>query len=312
MCYSARIIADYRRYVREFNAKVTLEEFYDLFWRRRFDPKLKVPRALEESFKAGTANVEERIKALIDEHTAAQRVKFEQELFAQRKRLADAERSLLVKPTKTAAESKRIATEKVEWLLGKLAELRQTERKDDDYRIFPGYYAPVIVMQNGERKVKLMRYQCRLAGKPASHDAKYPGTYNARRDSLDGFWKNAFGHCHGVLVVSAFYENVSRPSADGTSSENLVLEFRPRPQRDMFVACLWSRWTAPGEPELLSFAAITDDPPPEVAAAGHDRCIISLRPENVDAWLQPSRDVRAMQRILDERPGAYFEHRLAA
>ena len=58
----------------------------------------------------------------------------------------------------------------------------------------------------------------------------------------------------------------------------------------MLVACLWSRWTPPAgsdEPDLWSFAAVTDDPPPEVAAAGHDRCIVQLRPENVEAWLTP-------------------------
>jgi hypothetical protein len=64
---------------------------------------------------------------------------------------------------------------------------------------------------------------------------------------------------------------------------NVVLEFKPNPPHDVLVACLWSRWTAPGEPDLLSFAAITDEPPPEISAAGHDRCIIPIKPENVDA-----------------------------
>jgi hypothetical protein len=43
---------------------------------------------------------------------------------------------------------------------------------------------PVVVMEDGRRVIKPMRYQCRPAGKPAIHDAKYPGTYNARRDNL--------------------------------------------------------------------------------------------------------------------------------
>ena len=81
-------------------------------------------------------------------------------------------------------------------------------------------------------------------------------------------------------MVDVFYENVSTPAG------NVVLEFRPRSGDPMLIACLWSRWTAPGEPDLLSFAAITSDPPPEVAAAGHDRCIVYIRPENVDRWLR--------------------------
>lgn len=165
-----------------------------------------------------------------------------------------------------------------------------------------------MVMENGRRVIKPMRYQCRPAGKPAFYDTKFPGAYNARRDNLGGgFWNGVFGHSHGILIVNAFFENVSR---DGG---NVVLEFRPRPTQDMLVACLWSRWSAPGEPDLLSFAAITDEPPPKVAAAGHDRCIVPIKEENIDAWLQPdAADVAAQYTILDDRQRPYYEHRLAA
>ena len=81
----------------------------------------------------------------------------------------------------------------------------------------------------------------------------------------------------------------------------------------MLVACLWSAWRGPGEADLLSFAAITDEPPTEIAAAGHDRCIIPIKPEHLDAWLNPDRsDLDALQRILDDRERPYYEHRLAA
>ncbi len=81
----------------------------------------------------------------------------------------------------------------------------------------------------------------------------------------------------------------------------------------MLVACLWSRWSAPGEPDLLSFAAITDEPPAEVAAAGHDRCVVPIKEHNLDAWLQPDpTNLEAQYAILDDRQRPYFEHRLAA
>jgi len=64
---------------------------------------------------------------------------------------------------------------------------------------------------------------------------------------------------------------------------------------------------------LLSFAAITDEPPPEVAEAGHDRCIVQIKPENIDAWLNPDpRSLAACYEILDDRPRPYYEHRLEA
>lgn len=308
MCYSAQIEADWRRYSRKYGAQVSLADFYDLFYRRvREGQKVKVPKALEVAFADPQSQEERDIAALIAEFNEAEATRLEQELFKQRKRLADAERSLQTRPTKTAAENKRIAGEKTDWILGKLASLKTTDLTLDDRRIFPGHYAPVIVMEEGRRVVKPMRYQCRLAGKPASYDMKFPGTYNARRDNLGGFWRDLFGRTHGILVAPAFFENVAREEG------NVVLEFSPRPRHDMLVACLWSRWSTPGEPDLLSFAAITDEPPPEVAAAGHDRCIIPIKPERVDAWLAPKRgELATQQAILDDRDRPYYEHRLAA
>jgi putative SOS response-associated peptidase YedK len=320
MCYSAQIQADYRKFVRTFGALMDIDEFARLFFERAEGVnKAKIPKAMEDAFAAPETDAEREIKVLIDEFNRAQASKLEQELFKQRKRLADAERTLLTKVTKAATESQRIATDKIAWTRVKLDDMQRTEPEPRDSRIFPGHYAPVMVMENGRLVVKPMRYQCRIAGKPSSYDIKYPGTYNARRDNLEGFWKPCFGYTHGVMLVDVFYENVSKAKFEGTLSEthekdeNIVLEFRPSNGELMHVACLWSRWSAPGEPDLLSFAAITDEPPPEVAAAGHDRCIIPIRPENIDAWLNPDpKNLDAMYAILDDRDRPYYEHRLAA
>jgi putative SOS response-associated peptidase YedK len=83
----------------------------------------------------------------------------------------------------------------------------------------------------------------------------------------------------------------------------------------MLVACLWSRWTGSGgtgsnEPSVCGFAAITDEPPPEVAAAGHDRCIVNLRPENVEGWLTPAgRSTQELQSLLQDRATPLYQHR---
>ncbi|QDQ84043.1 hypothetical protein FNZ07_23215 [Paraburkholderia megapolitana] len=55
----------------------------------------------------------------------------------------------------------------------------------------------------------------------------------------------------------------------------------------MIVACLRSHWSDDGEADLLSFAAITDEPPPDIATASHDRCIIlthRLTPDFRGLW----------------------------
>lgn len=319
MCYSAQLWQNYRKYVRAYGADINFEDFVRLYFDRQANARIKISKAMDAAFADPQTDVERRIGALIDEWDDAQKAKLEQEVFRQRKRLADSERLLLAKTTKSALESRRIAADKIEWALGKLADLRRGELNDEDHRIFPGWYAPVMVVENGRRVIRPMRYQCRPAGKPASHDAKFPGTYNARRDSLGGFWSGQFGVTHGVVVANAFFENVSRHRSEGRKlapgerEENIVLEFRPRPTQDMLIACLWSHWRAPGQPDLLSFAAITDEPPAEVAAAGHDRCIVPIKAEHLDAWLNPqSSSLAVMQAILDDRERPYYEHRLAA
>ena len=319
MCYSAQIQQNYRKYVRAWGADISLKEFVRLYWDRQSNTQIRIAKAMDSAFSDPQSDNERQIKSLIDEFNRQQSIKLEQDLFKQRKRLADAERTLQSRTTKSALESKRIAMAKVEWILQRLSDIRRTELEDADSRIFPGWYVPVMIVENGRRVIKPMRYQCRPAGKPAFYDSKYPGTYNARRDNLEGFWGRQFGASHGIVIANAFFENVSRHRlearelAPGEQEQNVILEFRPRPTQDMLIACLWSHWQAPGQPDLLSFAAITDEPPAEVAAAGHDRCIIPIKAENLDAWLDPkSAGIARMQAILDDRERPYYEHRMAA
>jgi putative SOS response-associated peptidase YedK len=316
MCYSAQLKAAYVQFVRRIGF-IDFRAFAELYGHRRTRPLL--PRSIEDEIGRDDSDEARALWALIQARRAAQVPELEQELFAQRTRLAEAERKLALKPTKSARESARIAARKIERALAKLADLRRTELRPSDARIYPGSYAPVLIWEDGRIVVRPMRYGCRPAGKPAFYDAKYPGTYNARRDNLEGFWKGQFGRTHGVMLASAFYENVARHKSEGRAlkpgeaEENTVLEFRPGDGQDMWIACLWSRWTGPDEPDLWSFAAITDEPPPEVAAAGHDRCIIPIQPANLEAWLKPDpRALAASYAVLDDRVRPTYEHRLAA
>lgn len=318
MCYSAQIKASYTKYVRAFGATMRIEEFFDVFWQRRADSSIQIPKALEAEFLHPQTEGERRIKAEVDWFAGQQKAKFETEITRQSERLAKAQSKLAIKTSKTAQDDLRIASRKIDWAKGKIADLLATSVQASDSRIFPGWYAPVMVMEHGQRVVKLMRYQCRPAGKPAWYDSKFPGTYNARRDSLQGFWSKQFGYTHGVAIFDSFYEVVERHRAEGRSLapdervEKVVVEFKPQPEQELLVACIWSRWTSPGAPDLLSFAAITDEPPAEVLAVGHDRCIIPIKPENIDAWLNPDpRYLAAQHAILDDRVRPFYRHKIA-
>jgi len=285
-----------RKLHRQLGIRLDYDEIEKLFFRRLEDPSLNISRGFEANFDDPANDQDRRIKGAIDEHRSRMATKFEKDLFSQKTRLVTAERSLKDKETKKAREDVRIATSKIGTLTTKLTDLR-------------------IIKKDGENVLTPMRYFCRPAGKPAFYDRKFPGLYNARRDNLEKFWSDQFGHHHAVMVVESFYENVKshaserRELHDGEQEQNVVLQFTPNPPQTMLIACLWSHWTDPKEPDLRGFAAITDEPPPDVAAAGHDRCIINLRPEHVEAWLTPeNRSPQELQSILSDRAVSTYQH----
>jgi putative SOS response-associated peptidase YedK len=317
MCYSAQVIQMARKLSRQLGIRLDYDEVERLFFRRLDDPSVNISRGFEANFDQPATEQERRIKGAIDEHRSRSASKMEKDLFTQKTRLVNAARSLKEKETKKAREDVRIATSKIESLTAKLTNLRSSEPNEEDNRIFPLVYAGVIVKKDGQNLLTPMRYHCRPAGKPAFYDRKFPGLYNARRDNLEKFWGEQFGSHHAIMVVESFYENVKRHSMEhrelgpGEREENVVLQFKPEPAQTMYVACLWSHWTDPKEPELRGFAAITDEPPPDIAAAGHDRCIINLKPEHVEAWLTPkNRSAAELQSILSDRAIPVFQHEI--
>lgn len=315
MCYSAQVIQTARKLQRQFGLRLDYAEAEKLFFRRLNEPSLNISRGFEANFESPHDDQARRIRGAIDEHRSRLATKLEKDLFSQKTRLVNAERALKEKETKKAGEDIRIASSKIDALIIKLGQLRRNETTWTDDRIFPMVYAGVIIRQGGENVLTPMRYACRPAGKPAFYDKKFPGLYNARRDNLEKFWSEQFGHHHALMVVESFYENVQvhtmehRELGTGEKAQNVVLQFTPEPPQPMLIACLWSHWTDPREPDLRGFAAITDEPPADVAAAGHDRCIINLRAEHLEAWLDPAgRSPAQLQAILSDRAVSVYQH----
>lgn len=315
MCYSAMCKQAYHEFVRRFGATMSIEEFARLYGFKQVGLYMPTAKALDDSFAVAAELEVASIRDSVRQFKAEQRKVLDDELHKQRMRLSAAVLALEKKPTKKADDDQRIAKKKIARLETKLADLDRIDLTPGDSRIFPGYYVPVMIWEDGRRVVKPMRYQCRPAGKPAHYDERYPGTYNARRDNLEGFWREQFGHTHAVMIVSRFYENVSRHNFErrelnaGEKEQSIVIEFRPPEGRDLVIACLYSHWKKPGEHDLWSFAAITDEPPPEVRHAGHDRCIIAIKEENIDAWLQPGGDLAKCYSILDDRENLTYTGR---
>ena len=149
MCYSAQIHAAYDKFVRAHGAILDIHAFVEHYGFRYEDPRVKSTKAMEDAFAHPRTDDERKVWDLIQAIRSREATALEQKLFKQRKRLADAERTLANKTTKAATESRRIATDKISWAMGKLADLRRVEPKARDSRIYPGVYAPVMIWEKG-------------------------------------------------------------------------------------------------------------------------------------------------------------------
>ena len=78
MCYSSQIRAEYKKYVRKWGADISLKQYYQLYWDRRTDAKIKIPKVTDAEFAHPENEDERKIKELIDEFNAQQAAKFEQ------------------------------------------------------------------------------------------------------------------------------------------------------------------------------------------------------------------------------------------
>lgn len=318
MCYSAEAWELFNGYTREFGADIDIEEFWKLYLgrdekyriRKKLSDGTKIPKGMDLNFLRPRSELEREIQNLIAEWNGRKLAESEDELEKQRTRLAVAEEKLAKKETKTALNEQRIATNKIKQMERWIADAKRTSHQPEkDDRIFPFWYAPVLLIEDGKPIVRPMRYLCRPQGMDPStdyrKDGKASGKYNARRDNLTQFWRPQFGSTHCLMLAETFYEQVD--DGKGGSKE---IHFQPRTGETMYIACLYSHWVDPKgeEPDLWSFAAITDEPEPEVAAQGHDRTIINIKPEHVDAWLNPDpSNLDALFAIFDDRRHPYYE-----
>ena len=144
MCYSAQVEESFKRYIKQFGAEIDIHQFVKLYGHRPEGRAIRIPKAMDANFTEPVTADERAIAAMIKSFDRSELARLEQELFKQRKRLADAERKLQTRITKAASESQRIATAKVKWLLARIADIKRRDLLPRDSRIFPGTYADLL------------------------------------------------------------------------------------------------------------------------------------------------------------------------
>lgn len=194
-------------------------------------------------------------------------------------------------------------------------------------RIYPGHFAPIMFMRGSERVVEPMKYGA-YAPDHIQDPKKYTTYNARRDNLLSRFWSEAFLVHHGFIVLAGFFEWVAvkdlikagivkladverefeRQAAERkakilsegkkwkptpTEQKNaldrqIIIEFTPGDGEDLIVPVIFSFGKDSRGQRGAGFAIVTDEPTPEIARAGHDRCPIVLDPKDLNVWLDPS------------------------
>lgn len=302
MCYSVLIKTSLKELSYEFRTQIDMDSFQSVFEMRQKNPDVKIPRGLDRYFLESKDAAEAAIATLVKQFYRDEKARMLVAIGEARQEIQE----LASKPT--SVNRKKIETR--EKRIKKL-ELRMTRAIDEpdpiDDRVFPFYYAPVIIESSGVRKLIPMRYRLRT---PDGGDlpSQY-NVFNARLDSLRTArsWVPIFGKNHLIFPFRRFYEWVER------SGKKEEIYFAPDGREMMWAAGLYSKASGNHAYPLYSFAMVTDDPPEEVVQAGHDRCPIFLSEKQIGQWLNPknlSADdlIHHLQKV--EKP--FYSHGLAA
>lgn len=297
MCYSARIKTSLKELSSEFRAKVDLDSFAQLFQARLADPGLKIPFGIDRYFVLSQDPAEARLAGAVRAFHEAEKVKNQQALNA-----AEREAGALVKPTAANKKKTGVLERRIVKLKSKLA-LAFDRLDPSDERIYPLYFAPALAAAGPGRIFRAMRY--RIQNPDGSEIPGQYNVFNARRDSLltARSWAPLFGKHHAIFPFVRFYEWVVGPEG------KKEIFFAPEDRKIMWAASLFS---SPPK-SLSSFAMITNDPPPEVAAAGHDRCPIFLSSGSFETWLHPQKSTRdELFALLQSQEKTHYLHGLSA
>jgi putative SOS response-associated peptidase YedK len=305
MCYSALLKDRFEQFIRQTGARTDIHEFARMYGMKIIAGGMPVTRAMDRWFDDPKTMEERQLMVLVKRAREAEAKVLEGEFGELQERLALNEAKLAKKATKTAEKEIGIANRGIERITRRLAALRDGKVRETDGRFWSKYYAPIILRDPVEGLVvRPARFLLRRPQDTPERDITHKGCFNARRDSLTQVWRGQFGHTHALIPAAHFFENV----------KGKELRFTPDDKQDMLIACLYATWKDPeGGPDLLSFAFITDDPPPEVLAAGHDRCPVNLAESAIERWLTPQgRSTEELQALLDERQRPYYEHQVLA
>jgi len=153
---------------------------------------------------------------------------------------------------------------------------------------------PVVMHRDGKRVFERMRWGIvpnYHKGTLAEWVKLRRSTYNTRDDNVEksGLWKRIW-RCHRCLIpVSGFYEWHWKDPNDKKERPQPYYFMSADGSPAVTIAGIFDRWSDPenGGRDLLSCSMMTTEPN-DAARPFHDRLVLTLTPDQYDAWLDGS------------------------
>ncbi|GHC98506.1 hypothetical protein GCM10007320_54360 [Pseudorhodoferax aquiterrae] len=307
--FSATVWADPYKYQAEFGSLVCTAAFQQMLERRSAGEPVCVPMELEQAFLSHDTADLRAIRQLIRNHRNDRLKLIEASIGTLSKRLHDIELTMTV-PRRNSVMVRRRTVER-ELIDARLErkQLMEGVVAHASTRVVPGTWVPLVTFHDGRSIVRPMRLQCRPSRWTSKADRRLAGSHVVARNSLQGIWREHYGHTHGVIALEAFKESLAAhvlekrrlgPREEITTTE---VTHTAADGTALLVPCIWSHWQEDGAPELWSFAVISDSSAADGEPAGGSTTLAVLKKENVAAWLTPQgRPASELEAILDDRP----------
>lgn len=222
-----------------------------------------------------------------------------------------------------------------------------------DGRVFPKWFGPVLIFQNDEFKYLPMRYELwpsNFKEEPKNLSLFNARRDNLLKSNV---WNRLIGKNHGLVCLERFYEWVevrdlvsagvislkevekkfeaielekkkkalaagkkykATPTALKKAIDRKIeISFFPETTDTILAPVIFDVTKMENGDQFYSFALITDEPQPEVAAAGHDRSPVFLNSAGAIEWLNSEgKSPEDIIATLDKTKSVLYKHAIAA
>ncbi len=174
------------------------------------------------------------------------------------------------------------------------------------YNVAPTQPVPVVIVENGIRQFKLMRWG--FLPSWVKDPGKFALVINARSETIleKPSFRNAVRRRRCLLPADGYYE------WQASAMRKRPFYIRRRDGQPMSLAGVAETWTGPNGEEVDTVAIVTAAAPAEMALL-HDRVPVTIEPRDFDLWLDGDAVTAelAMAMMVAPPPGTFVWHEVS-